>query len=75
MIGAVEQRRISAKELLLEIQKAVGTEKLARVVSAVKALHDPSSVGDLKKVLVDILRNHPDLLERSMEFLPRRFRG
>jgi hypothetical protein len=74
VIGAVEERRVAAKDLLLEVQAALGNDKLTQLINAVKALHDPSSVGNLKNVLVDLLKDHPALLERSMEFLPRRFR-
>jgi len=73
VVGAVEGRRVAAKELLLQIQEVMGTETMALIAEAVKNLHK-RSIPDLKERAVGILRDQPDLLERFMDFLPKRFR-
>lgn len=73
VVGVVEYRRTSAKDLLLDIQQAVGTAKLGQICKAIKTLHH-RSVGELKGRVEDILQNHPSLLDRFMEYLPKKFR-
>jgi Paired amphipathic helix repeat len=73
VIGAVEERRIIAKELLLQIQLELGNEKLLQIMEAVKLLHR-SSVAELKERAVELLHDKPELLDRFLAFLPKRFR-
>lgn len=73
VVGAAEGRRVAAKELLLQIQEAMGSETMALIAEAVKTLHGVSS-SDLKERAVGILREQPHLLERFLGFLPKRFR-
>lgn len=74
VVGSVEERRVAARDLYLEVQSVVGSEKLMLLASAVKSLRK-RPVEDLKETLVETLQDHPDLLERFMAFLPRRFRN
>ena len=71
--GATEERRVDAKQLLLDIEDQLGKEKLAEVVNAIKRLHQ-KPISDLKSELVEVLKGHAELLQRFLEFLPRRFR-
>lgn len=73
VIGAVENRRVDAKQLLLEVEERLGKEKLAEVADAIKRLHQ-TSVTELRLHLFDILRGHPDLIQKFVAFLPARFR-
>lgn len=73
VIGVVDERRTSAKDLLFDIQQAVGTEKMKQICRAIKSLHS-KSVGDLKDRAEEILQSHPGLLDRFLDYLPKRFR-
>ena len=73
VIGAVGERRITAKELLLQIQLELGTERMIQITDAIKALHQ-SSVPELKERAVELLHEKPELLDRFLDFLPKRFR-
>jgi hypothetical protein len=73
VIGVVDERRTSAKDLLFDIQQAVGTEKMKQICRAIKSLHS-KSVGDLKDRAEEILQSHPVLLDRFLDYLPKRFR-
>lgn len=73
VIGAVEDRRVAAKELLLQIQLELGSEKMTLIAEAIKLLHQ-SSVSALKERVVDLLHERPELLEKFLEYLPKRFR-
>ena len=66
----MEELRSSAKDLLLVIQVAVGTEKLDFICRSIKATLD-SSIGDLKLQIEEILQRHPTLMNCAMEFLPK----
>jgi hypothetical protein len=72
--GALEERRVEAKQLLLDTAEEMGNEKMAEVADAIKRLHQ-QSVAELKIVLVDILKGHTDLLKRFIDFLPKRLRA
>lgn len=69
---AVEERRSAAKQLLLDIQRDMGKDKMAEVAGAVISLNQGSE-RDSKEALLRILKNHPALHQRLVEFLPRRF--
>lgn len=73
VVGSAEERRVEAKELLLQIQSTMGKEAMAQIATAVKNLHN-TSIGDLKEHALGILQDRPDLFEKFVEFLPRRFR-
>ncbi|CAB9523474.1 Mesoderm induction early response 1 [Seminavis robusta] len=69
---AVEGRRSDAKQLLLDIQRELGKDKMAEVGGAIISLNQGSEV-ESKEALLRILKNHPQLHQRLVEFLPRRF--
>jgi len=69
---AVEERRSAAKQLLIDIQRDMGKDKMAEVAGAVISLNQGSE-RDSKEALLRILKNHPALHQRLVEFLPRRF--
>jgi len=73
VVGAVEDRRSAAKELLLQIQTDMGSEAMEQIAQAVRSLHR-RPIDDLKDRAVEILQGQPDLLEKFLRFLPRRFR-
>jgi hypothetical protein len=71
--GVVEERRSSAKDLLSDIQEAVGIEKLGLICRSIKSTRE-SSIVDLKLQVEEILQRHPTLVSRFMEFLPKHVR-
>ena len=73
MTGALEDRRVQAKELLLEINDTLGREKMAEVIDAIK-LHHEDSMSELKPVLLDVLDGYPEFQKRLLDYLPERFR-
>jgi len=73
VIGAAEDRRATAKELLLSIQRELGTDVMSQITEAIKLFHQ-RSVSDLKEKAVELLHEKPELLERFLDFLPKRFR-
>lgn len=72
VIGAVEERRSEAKEVLLDIQRDLGKDGLAEVAGAIISLHQGAE-DESKEALVRILKSHPQHYERLIEFLPKRF--
>jgi len=74
IVGAVDDRRASAKDLLLDIQHAIGTEKMTGICKAIKSF-DRSSVASLKDHVENLLTDHSTLLKRFLEFLPKRYRA
>lgn len=71
----MDDRRALAKELLKDIQFALGTEKMAKICKAIKAYNNRSSIVSLRDCVEGILQNHPVLLERFVAFLPKRVRS
>lgn len=69
---AVEERRSSAKQLLLDIQRDMGKEKMAEVAGAIISLNQGSE-RESKEALLRILKNEPQLHQRLVEFLPKKF--
>jgi hypothetical protein len=69
--GDVEERRVSAKQLLLDLERKLGPEKLAEVANAIKRWHQ-ESIPELQVFLVEVLRGQTELLERFLDFLPKR---
>jgi hypothetical protein len=70
--GAVEERRQSAKGLLLEVQKVKGKETMGEVAAIIRQLHT-SYDAETKDALFSLLRGDPDLQKRFLDFLPKRF--
>jgi hypothetical protein len=71
---AVEDRRIAAKELFLQVQNELGSDAMNELAAAVKSLKD-GDIEDVKDTFVEVLQDQPDLLDRFLAFLPKRFRG
>lgn len=44
------------------------------LASAVKLLRD-GEIEEVKDVFVEVLQDQPDLLDRFLDFLPKRYRG
>lgn len=42
---------------------------------AVKSLAKDGEIEDVRDMFVEVLRDHPDLLDSFLEFLPKRYRG
>ena len=74
VIGAVEERRASAKELFLQVQNDLGSDALNELAAAVKSVRD-GEIEDVRDTFVEVLNDHPDLLDRFLAFLPKRYRG
>ena len=72
--GSVENRRATAKQLLLDVEAKLGAEKMAEVADAIKQLHRKSLL-ELKVVIVDIFKGNADFQQRFLEFLPKRYRS
>jgi hypothetical protein len=70
--GAVEERRQSAKDLLLEVQNVKGKETMAEVAAIIRQLHTAYD-AETKDALLSLLRGHPELQKRFLDFLPKRF--
>lgn len=74
VVGVVEERRTSAKDLLVDVHQAVGPEKMAEICKAIKSL-ERGSIADLKERAGEILHGHPVLLDRFLEYLPKQYRS
>jgi len=47
---------------------------MQELAAAVKSLKD-GEIEDVKDTFVEVLQDHPDLLDRFLSFLPKRYRG
>ena len=74
VVGVVEERRTSAKDLLFDIQQAVGAEKMRHICRAIKSLQS-KSISEMKERVAEILDSHPTLLDRFLDYLPKRHRS
>jgi hypothetical protein len=72
--GAVEDRRVAAKDLFLQVQSSLGSDAMNELASAVKLLRD-GEIEEVKDVFVEVLKDQPNLLDRFLAFLPKRYRG
>jgi len=72
--GAVEERRVAAKELFLQVQSDLGPVAMNELAAAVKSLKD-GEIEDVKETFVEVLQDQPELLDRFLAFLPKRYRG
>ena len=68
----MEERRSAAKQLLLDIQRDMGKDKMAEVAGAIISLNQGLE-RESKEALLRILKDQPILHQRLVEFLPRRF--
>jgi hypothetical protein len=70
---SVEERRLKAKELLLDVESQLGKTKALQVFQVLKDASDISMV-EAKTKLLEILRGHKDFQSRFLEFLPHQLR-
>mmetsp|Transcript_87023 Transcript_87023/g.130488 ORF Transcript_87023/g.130488 Transcript_87023/m.130488 type:complete len:615 (-) Transcript_87023:44-1888(-) len=70
--GAIEERRIKAKKLLLDVEKHMGEEKLHQIVTVIKRFNQRSTTANLKAMIVNICSGHPEFEQRLLEFFPKR---
>lgn len=72
-IGQVEKRRRLARELLSTIQDTIGTENYLKFCMLLKTQQSPkASMPLLRDSAENLLGDYPDLLDRFVEFLPKR---
>jgi histone deacetylase complex regulatory component SIN3 len=65
---------MAAKDLFLQVQSELGSNAMNELASAVKLLRN-GEIEDVKDVFVEVLQEQPDLLDRFLAFLPKRYRG
>ncbi|CAJ1969526.1 unnamed protein product [Cylindrotheca closterium] len=71
--GALQERRMDAKTLLLEIESAISPEKYLRLMDVITDFHCKSSEEVLQEVEV-ILEGHSKLQAQFIDFLPDHLR-
>ncbi|KAG7338717.1 ELM2 domain containing protein [Nitzschia inconspicua] len=70
---SIEERRMKAKELLLDVESQLGKNKALQIFQVLKDASDISLV-EAKTKLLDILRGQKDFQSRFLEFLPHQLR-
>ncbi|KAL7540990.1 hypothetical protein ACHAXR_010541 [Thalassiosira sp. AJA248-18] len=78
-VGATQQRRNHACDLLSQVKEKVGKEGYDTLAKSLKACNSSqatnNSLADVKTAAQDIMKSHPDLLERFINFLPKEVRS
>jgi len=76
LVVSLEERRVRAKELLLDVEAKLGRTKMLRVFEVFKNASDneTTTVADCKTKLIEIFRGHRDFQTRFLEFLPQPMR-
>ena len=70
---SVEERRVKAKELLLDVEAKLGRGKMMKVFEVFKTA-DESALVQSKTKLLEIFRGHQEFQSRFLEFLPQQLR-
>jgi len=74
-IGATQQRRNQACEVLSHVRERVSKDAYVALAKSIKACNSSHATGtslsEVKTVAEEIMKNHPDLLERFITFLPK----
>lgn len=71
--GATQKRRNNAFQLLVEVKDTVGADAYLALAKCLKSYDAQSqSLVDLKASARDIMKSHPALFERFVEFLPKK---
>lgn len=70
---SLEQRRVKAKELLLDVEAKLGRNKMMRVFEVFRNA-DETGIAQAKTNLLEIFRGHQDFQSRFLEFLPQQMR-
>ena len=75
-VGATQQRRNRACDLLSRVAETVGKDAYATLAKSLKSCNSSqennnNSLSDVEATANDILKSHPDLLEQFITFLPK----
>jgi histone deacetylase complex regulatory component SIN3 len=74
--GVAEQRRIIAKEFLMQTRDCLGAETYLVLANNLKMFHKKEiSITQLKDNIIKILVGWPDLIKRFNDFLPNSLRA
>ena len=74
-MGAYEQRKSAAKEFLVQVRDTIGPDNYLSLAGELKAYQAKNlSVAVLKGNVVPLLQSDTSLLERFLEFLPKKYR-
>jgi hypothetical protein len=73
MAMSVEERRRRAKEFLLDVEAKLGKHKLIEVCKMMDSLEEFSFI-ESKTKLLHIIRGHPELQARAVDFFPHTHR-
>jgi len=76
-VGEAESRRIGAKEFLVAMKDTIGIENYLILVNHLKGLHSRvMTIPQCREGFASVLeQNHPELMKRFDEYLPRKFRN
>lgn len=73
--GAAEQRRVLAKEFLVQTRDIVGPERYLLLANNLKLYHEKQlDISQLRENILNVLKDRPELVERFNEFLPKKLR-
>ncbi|KAL3917182.1 MAG: hypothetical protein SGILL_004833, partial [Bacillariaceae sp.] len=70
---SAEERRVKAKELLLDVETQLGKNKAIHLFNVIKDFQE-SPLLESKTRILEILRGHKDFQARFLEFLPQQLR-
>ncbi len=70
---SLEERRVKAKELLLDVEAKFGRNKMMKVFEVFKHA-DETSIPECKNKLLEIFTGHRDFQSRFLEFMPQQLR-
>lgn len=70
---SVEERRVKAKELLLDVEAKLGRDTMMRVMDILKNA-DETALVQCKTKLLETFRGHQEFQTRFLEFLPQQLR-
>ena len=78
-VGANQQRRNVACGILAQVRERIGDDAYETLARSLKACCNGNQTADgvlldVKSTAEDIMKSHPDLLERFMAFLPKEIR-
>jgi hypothetical protein len=74
-IGSVEARRLIAKDFLVVLKDTIGAVKYLKLINHLKSLHSKViTIPQCREVFKVELKDHPALMERFDNFLPKEFK-
>eukprot|EP00934_Nitzschia_sp_Nitz4_P006222 Nitzschia sp. Nitz4//scaffold166_size90379//38179//40233//NITZ4_005055-RA/size90379-snap-gene-0.44-mRNA-1//1//CDS//3329538190//6212//frame0 len=68
--GSLDDRRVAAKRVLLDVEQEMGKDKLLEVLSVIKTFHKKPT-ADSRQLMVKVLQGHEHLQEGVLAFFPR----